>query len=93
MCQTVSEKIFKYTQKETINCTRETFNCATSRIKTSIQEKWKKDQEHEFLSWFTLSQGLRSVLCKLTMISTRNDLQYQYQTIQHLHSASTPCSQ
>jgi len=38
MCQTVTEKIFEYTLKETINCTRETVNCATSRIKTSVQE-------------------------------------------------------
>jgi len=92
MCQTVSKKIFKYTQKETINCTRETVNCATRRIKTSVQEKWKKDQEHEFLSWFTLPQGLRPVFCKLAKISTRKDLQDQHQTIQHLHLASTPCS-
>jgi len=50
MCQTVSEKILKYTQKEIINYTREIVNCATSTIKTSVQEKGKKDQEHEFLS-------------------------------------------
>jgi len=39
MCQTILEKIFKYTQKEKINCTQETVNCATSRIKASVQEK------------------------------------------------------
>jgi len=38
MCQTISEKIFKYTQKETINCTQEIVNCVTSRIKISVQE-------------------------------------------------------
>jgi len=36
-----------------------------------VQEKKKKDQEHKFLSWFTLLQGLRPVLCKLAKISTK----------------------
>jgi len=72
---------------------REIVNCANTRNKISVQEWGKKDQEHKFLSRFTLSQGLRLVLCKLANISTRKDLQYQYQTIQHLHPASTPCSQ
>jgi len=41
----------------------------------------------------TLPQGLRPVPYKLAKIFTRKDLQDQYQTIQHLHPTSTPCSQ
>jgi len=43
-------------------------NC---RNKISINEGSKKDQEHKILSWFTLPQGLRLILCKLAKISTK----------------------
>jgi len=36
-----------------------------------VPEERKKDQEHKVLSWFTLPQGLRPVLCKLEKISTK----------------------
>jgi len=37
----------------------------------SVQEERKKYQEHKILSWFTLPQGLRLVLCKLAKISIK----------------------
>jgi len=54
-----------------------------------------QDQEHKILSWFTLSQGLRPVLCKLAKISTstKKDLKDQSHTIQHLYPTSKPCYQ
>jgi len=49
----------------------------------SVQEERKKDQERKILSWFTLPQGLRPVLCKLAKIPTKKILKIsltQYNT-------------
>jgi len=40
----------------------------------SVQEERKRDEEHKILYWFTLSQGLRPVLCQPAKISTNKDL-------------------
>jgi len=55
----------------------------------SVQEERKKDQEHKILSWFTLPQGLRPVLCQPTKISTKKITTYQFYTIQYLQPQAT----
>jgi len=52
----------------------------------SIQEERKRDQEHKILYWLTLPQGLRLVLCQPAKISTNQDHQDQFTTVQ------TPCN-
>jgi len=43
-----------------------------AKVETQMrQEERKKDQEHKILSWFTLPQGLRLILCKLAKIFTK----------------------
>jgi len=50
----------------------------------NVQEESKKEQKHKILSWFTLSQGIRPVLCQQAKISTNQDHQDQFTTIQTL---------
>jgi len=38
----------------------------------SDQNEGKRDQEHQDLYWFTLPQGLRSVLCQQAKNSTKD---------------------
>jgi len=56
----------------------------------SIQEDLKKDQKHKILSWFTLPQGLRPVPCQQAKISTNQDHQDQFTTVQTLASRKNP---
>ena len=65
----VSKKIQKYSQKETISYTQKSISCTKKKV--SVQEERKRDQEHKILSWFTLPQRLRPVLCKLAKIFTK----------------------
>jgi len=50
----------------------------------SVQEESKKDQEHKILSWFSLPQGIRPVIFQRAKISTIQDHQDQFTTIQTL---------
>jgi len=59
----------------------------------SVQEERKKDQEDKILSWFTLPQGLRPVVCQPAKIFTKKITTNQSHTIQHLHPTSKPCFQ
>jgi len=62
-----------------------------SRKKTiSVQEERKKDQEHKILNWFTLSQGLRPVLCQLAKSSTKKITKIRFTQITTLATHKQP---
>jgi len=46
---------------------------ASNKTIKKREEERRRNQEHKDLSWYTLSQGLHPVLCKLAKIFTKQD--------------------